>query len=69
MKTDAEKRAFGPFDLPVFEKPQIEWWPEIAMTWDEATRAFDAQRRGDMRTHYSPEDRLCDKNPEPFRMD
>jgi hypothetical protein len=68
MKTDAEKWVFDPFDLPVFEKPQIEWWPS-KMTWDDAMRAFDAQRKEYTRTHYSPEDRLRDKNPEPFRME
>ena len=68
MKTDARKRVFEPFDLPVFEKPQIEWWPS-KMTWDDAMRAFDPQRKEYMRTHYSPEDRLRDKNPEPFRME
>jgi hypothetical protein len=32
-------------------------------------RAFDAQRKQYMQTHYSAGDRLHDKNPEPFRMD
>ena len=32
-------------------------------------RAFDAQRKEYMRTHYSAQDRLRDKNPEPFRME
>ena len=68
MKTDAEKWVFDPFDLPVFEKPQIEWWPS-KMTWDDAMRAFDDQRKEYMRNHYSAEDRLRDKNPEPFRME
>ena len=31
--------------------------------------AFDPQRKEYMRTHYSAEDRLRDKNPEPFHMD
>jgi hypothetical protein len=68
MKTDTGKWVFEPFDLPVFEKPQIEWWPS-KMTWDDTMRAFDGERTEYMRTHYSPEDRLRDKNPEPFRMD
>ena len=68
MKSDAAKRASDFFELPVFDKPQIEWWPS-KMTWDEAMRAFDPQRKEYMRTHYSAENRLRDKNPEPFRMD
>ena len=52
MKTDAGKWVFEPFDLPIFEKPQIEWWPS-KMTWDDAMRAFDPQRKEYMRTHYS----------------
>lgn len=68
MKSDAANRASDFFELPVFDEPQIEWWP-LDMTWDQAMRAFDAQRKEYMRTHYSPEARLRDKNPEPFRMD
>jgi hypothetical protein len=67
MKSDAAKPSDF-FNLPVFDKPQIERWP-LDMTWDQAMRAFDAQRKEHMRTHYSSEDRLRDKNPEPFRMD
>jgi hypothetical protein len=56
------------FDLPVFDKPQVERCPSD-ITWDQAIRAFDAQRKQYMHTYYSAADRLRDKNPEPFRMD
>jgi hypothetical protein len=68
MKNDAPKPDFDFFELPVFDKPQIERWP-LDITWDQAIRAFDAQRKEYMRTHYSAADRLRGKNPEPFRMD
>jgi hypothetical protein len=29
------------FDLPVFDKPQIERWP-VDITWDQAMHMFDA---------------------------
>ncbi|HEU4678914.1 MAG TPA: hypothetical protein VFS35_05295 [Terrimicrobiaceae bacterium] len=68
MKSDVPKGGFDFFELPVFDKPQIERWP-LNMTWDQAMSAFDVQRKQYMRTHYSAADRLRDKNPEPFRMD
>ena len=68
MRSDAPKPEGDFFDLPVFDKPQVERWP-LDITWDQATRAFDAQRKQYMRTYYSAADRLRDKNPEPFRMD
>ena len=67
MKSDPPKRDLEFFELPVFEEPQIERWP-ANITWDQAMRAFDAQRKQYMITHYSAEERLRDKNPEPFRM-
>ena len=38
------------------------------MSWDKAVRAFDAQRKQYMVTHYSAEERLSGKNREAFRM-
>ena len=68
MNDDAPKPDFDFFELPVFDKPQIERWP-MNISWDEAMRAFDAQRKQYMQTYYSEEKRLRDKNPEPFRME
>jgi hypothetical protein len=52
----------------IIERPRIERWP-VDITWDQAMRMFDAQRKQYMRAYYSVADRLRDKNPEPFRMD
>jgi hypothetical protein len=68
MKRDPAKTDLDFFELPVFDKPQIERWP-LDITWDQAIRAFDAQRKQYMRTYYSADARLRSKNPEPFRMD
>jgi hypothetical protein len=54
-------------NLPVFEVPQVEHWPS-PMSWSEAMRHFAASRERYMREHDSPEQRLRDKNPEPFRL-
>ena len=62
MKTDAGKRVFEPFDLPVFEKPQIEWWPS-KMTWDEAMRAFEPQRKEYMRLTIRPKTAFATRIP------
>jgi hypothetical protein len=68
MNSNSAKRDFDFFELPVFDEPQIERWP-LNVTWDQAMRAFDAQRKQYMHTHYSAARRLRDENPEPFRMD
>ena len=60
--------VFEPFDLPVFDVPQKEHWP-AAISWDQAMEEFDAARRRYMKDLDSPEARLRDKNPEPFRLD
>jgi hypothetical protein len=53
--------------LPEFEVPQVEHWPS-AMSWSEAMQAFAAARERYMREFDSPQQRLLDKNPEPFRL-
>ncbi len=60
--------VFEPFDLPVFDVPQQEHWP-AAISWDRAMQEFDAMRRQYLKDFDSPEVRLRDKNPEPFRLD
>ena len=54
-------------NLPEFEAPQVEHWPS-KMSWSEAMHAFAATRARYMRDFDSPEQRLRDKNPEPFRL-
>lgn len=55
------------FVLPVCEEPLKEHTP-LQMTWAEAMRHFAPTREHYMRYFDSPEKRLRDKNPEPFRM-
>jgi hypothetical protein len=38
------------------------------MSWSEAMHAFAAERARYMREFDSPQQRLLDKNPEPFRL-
>jgi hypothetical protein len=54
-------------NLPEFEAPQVEHWPS-KMSWSEAIRAFAPARERYMREFDSPQQRLLDKNPEPFRL-
>jgi hypothetical protein len=53
--------------LPEFEVQQVEHWPS-KMSWAEAMEAFAATRARYMRDFDSPQQRLLDKNPEPFRL-
>jgi hypothetical protein len=54
-------------NLPEFEERQIEHWPS-KMSWSEAMRAFAPERARYMREFDSPQRRVLDKNPEPFRL-
>jgi hypothetical protein len=60
--------AAADFDLPVFEEPQIEWWPR-QIAWEDAMRMMAPFRDYYMAHYDSPEKRLADKNPEPFVLD
>ena len=60
--------VFEPFDLPAFDEPQREHWP-AAISWDQAMQEFDAVRGQFLLEFDSPEARLRDKNPDPFRLD
>jgi hypothetical protein len=62
---DAQQKS--DIDLPVFEEPLREHWP-LKMSWSEAIRQFASSREHYMRNFDSPEKRLRDKNPEPFRV-
>lgn len=66
MRSDAPDRQ--PFDLPVFEVPQQKHWPD-AISWDRAMQDFDVMRRQYLLEFDSPEARLRETNPEPFRLD
>jgi hypothetical protein len=68
MKNDVQPAALEPFDLPVFEGPAVEQRP-ANLSWEAVMRETELVRRY-YRDHYdTPEKRLGDKNPEPFRMD
>jgi hypothetical protein len=54
-------------NLPEFEAPQVEHWPS-KMSWSAAMRAFAPARARYMREFDSPQQRVLDKNPEPFRL-
>ena len=54
-------------NLPQFDESQIEHWPS-KMSWSDAMRTFAATRARYMREFDSPQQRLRDKNPEPFRL-
>jgi hypothetical protein len=66
MKDDDAKPE--PFMLPVFDVPQKEWRPE-KVSWERVMEETEAVRRYYMEHHDSPEKRLREKNPKPFRMD
>jgi hypothetical protein len=54
-------------NLPEFEAAQVEHWPS-KMSWSEAMRIFAPARARYMREFDSPQQRIRDKNPEPFRL-
>jgi hypothetical protein len=53
--------------LPEFDARQLEHWPS-KMSWSDAMRIFAPARARYMRDFDSPQQRLRDKNPEPFRL-
>lgn len=53
--------------LPVFTEPQREHWPS-QMSWEEAVQSFAAVREHYLLNFDSPEERLRQKNPDPFRL-
>lgn len=68
MKTDVQAAAFEPFDLPVFEVLAREQRP-ANLSWEAVMRETELVRRYYLDHYDTPEKRLHDKNPEPFRMD
>lgn len=55
-------------NLPAFTEPQREHWP-MRITWTQAMRLLAPTRDYYMQHFDSPEQRLRDKNPIPFRLD
>lgn len=56
------------FELPVFDVPQVERLYSH-FSWEDVMRETELTRQYH-RSHFdSPEKRLRDKNPAPFRMD
>jgi hypothetical protein len=67
MKTPAS--SIADFELPVFEERQVEWWERPRVAWEDVIRQTAFFRDYYMRHFDSPERRLRDKNPAPFRLD
>lgn len=55
-------------DFPVFDQPMIEHWP-LEASWIEAVKQLAPFRDHYMAHFDSAEQRLADKNPEPFVLD
>ena len=65
---EADRSALAiDLNLPEFEAAQVEHWPS-KMSWSEAMRIFAPARARYMREFDSPEQRIRDKNSEPFRL-
>lgn len=64
--TDRSNLAID-LNLPEFDSPQLEHWPS-KMSWSDAMRTFADSRERYMRESDSPQQRLRDKNPQPFRL-
>jgi hypothetical protein len=56
------------FELPVFDKPQKEWRPKT-VDWGKVIDETEPLRRYYLEHYDTPEKRLRDKNPQPFRME
>jgi len=67
MNPDRDPLATTALNLPVFDVPQRSHWPR-KMTWEEVMDETRVQREYYMSYFDSPEKRLRNKNPTPFRM-
>ncbi len=67
MNPERDPLATTVLNLPVFESRQRER-PPGKMTWEEVMDQTEPQRRFYMEHYDSPEKRLRNKNPAPFRM-
>jgi len=66
MKSDPPDSE--PFNLPVFAVPQLGWRPRV-VSWEAVIEETEPLRAYYLEHFDSPEKRLRDKNPAPFRMD
>lgn len=55
-------------DFPVFDRPMVEHWP-MSISWVDAIRQLAPFRDHYMKHFDSAEQRLAEKNPEPFVLD
>jgi len=67
MKPDKETLETTILNLPVFEVPQRDHWP-AKIPWETVIFETGPQREFYMSHFDSPEKRLRNKNPAPFRM-
>jgi hypothetical protein len=67
MKPDKVNLTTTVLNLPVFDIPQRDHAAR-KMSWEAVMAETQAQRRFYMEHYDSPEQRLRNKNPEPFRM-
>lgn len=67
MKPDDENLNTTILNLPVFDIPQLNRWP-AKISWETVMFETEPQREFYMKHFDSPERRLRNKNPAPFRM-
>jgi hypothetical protein len=67
MNPKKDPLATTVLNLPVFDFPRQDS-PPVKMTWEEVMAETEPQRQFYMKHFDSPEKRLHNKNPIPFRM-
>ena len=68
MNAQTRDFVFEPFVLPVFDQPQTER-RNPCISWEEVICETEPVRLYYLEHFDSPERRLREKNPAPFRMD
>jgi hypothetical protein len=67
MNSKKDDLATTVLNLPVFDIPERDHGAR-KMSWEAVMAETEAQRRFSMEHYDSPEKRLRNKNPKPFRM-
>ncbi len=67
MKPERETRDTTILNLQVFKVPQADPWP-AKIPWEIVVFQTEPQRKFYMEHYDSPEKRLRNKNPAPFRL-
>jgi hypothetical protein len=67
MNPEKDPLATTVLNLPVFDSPRRDCRPG-KMTWEAVMDQSEPQRQFYMKHFHSPEKRLRNKNPAPFRM-